>query len=104
MLFSLVWYEADPKNDYRGRGLIHLTHFETYVRCAKETGLDIEKNPELLQTDYNAAIESATWFWKDNNINKVTKNDNSKINDERLTNKVTVIVNPGMKKAKERRD
>ncbi len=66
--------------------------------------MDIEKNPELLQTDYNAAIESATWFWKDNNINKVTKNDNSKINDERLTNKVTVIVNPGMKKAKERRD
>lgn len=100
-LYSVPQY---PNKNYRGRGLIHLTHFETYVRCAKETGLDIEKNPELLQTDYNAAIESATWFWKDNNINKVTKNDNSKINDERLTNKVTVIVNPGMKKAKERRD
>ncbi|MDR2249667.1 glycoside hydrolase family 19 protein [Acinetobacter sp.] len=100
-LYSVPEY---PNKNYRGRGLIHLTHFATYVRCAKETGLDIEKNPELLQTDYNAAIESATWFWKDNNINNITKKDNSKINDEILTNKVTVVVNPGMKKAKERRE
>lgn len=48
--------------------------------------------------------ESATWFWKDNNVNKVTKKDNSKINEDTLTNKVTVIVNSGMKKAKERRE
>ncbi|WP_111893859.1 hypothetical protein [Acinetobacter sp. MB5] len=43
-------------------------------------------------------------FYKYNNINKVTKKDNSKINEDTLTNKVTVIVNSGMKKAKERRE
>lgn len=99
-LYSVPQY---PNKNYRGRGLIHLTHFSTYVKCAKETGLDIEKNPELLQTDFNAAIESATWFWKDNKICKVTAQDSSKIDNDLITNKVTVKVNVGMKQATERR-
>lgn len=92
-----------PNKNYRGRGLIHLTHFSTYVKCAKETGLDIENNPELLQYDFNAAIESATWFWNENRINKITTLDNDKIDDVQITNKITVKVNIGMKQATERR-
>lgn len=99
-LYSVPQY---PNKNYRGRGLIHLTHFSTYVKCAKVTGLDIEKNPELLQTDFNAAIESATWFWKDNKISRVTAQDSSKIDNDLITNKVTVKVNVGMKQATERR-
>lgn len=55
---------AQPGKDFRGRGLIHLTHYETYRQCARETGLPIDSNPELLEKDFAIAIETALWFWK----------------------------------------
>ncbi len=53
-----------PGKDFRGRGLIHLTHYETYKKCARDTGLPIDSNPELLEKDFAVAIETALWFWK----------------------------------------
>jgi predicted chitinase len=53
-----------PGRDFRGRGLIHLTHYETYKKCARDTGLPIDSNPELLEKDFVVAIETALWFWK----------------------------------------
>ena len=63
-----------PGKDFRGRGFIHLTHYETYRRCAQATGLPIDSNPELLENDPDAAIESALWFWKDRDIGPIADN------------------------------
>lgn len=63
-----------PGKDFRGRGLIHLTHYETYKKCAKETGLAIDLNPMLLENDFAVAIEAALWFWKDRNIAAIAEN------------------------------
>jgi predicted chitinase len=60
--------------DFRGRGLIHLTHWETYKKCADETGLPIDENPELLENHFIIAIETALWFWKSRNIASICEN------------------------------
>jgi predicted chitinase len=53
-----------PGKDYRGRGLIHLTHYSHYKPCADATGYPIDSQPELLETDAKVIIESGLWFWK----------------------------------------
>lgn len=85
---------AQPGKDYRGRGLIHLTHYETYKRCADATGLKIDSNPELLESDYQAAIESALWFWKANNIGAIA--DNSSRSGDSAVTAVTSSINVGL--------
>ncbi|UKE68174.1 calcium-binding protein [Xanthomonas cerealis pv. cerealis] len=85
---------AHPGKDYRGRGLIHLTHYETYKSCADATGLKIDSNPELLETDYAAAIESALWFWKTRNIGLIA-DDTSHSGDTAVT-AVTKPINTGL--------
>lgn len=54
---------------YRGRGLKQVTFRDNYSACGKALGIDLVKQPELLQTDMNAA-RSAGWFWKANNCNQ----------------------------------
>lgn len=63
-----------PGKDFRGRGLIHLTHYETYKKCARETGLRVDLNPELLESDFAVAIETALWFWKGMGIAAIAEN------------------------------
>lgn len=53
---------------YRGRGLKQVTFRDNYSACGKALGIDLVKQPELLQADMNAA-RSAGWFWKANNCN-----------------------------------
>lgn len=104
--FHLYGNEADPKNDYRGRGLLHLTHFQGYKDCADGTGLDIVKNPKLLETDYDIAIETGTWFWKNKKngaIVKLTAKESVEINSDSVTTEVTLLVNGGKMKLAERK-
>lgn len=104
--FHLYGNEADPKNDYRGRGLLHLTHFQGYKDCADGTGLDIVKNPKLLETDYDIAIETGTWFWKNKKngaIVKLTAKESVEINSDSITTEVTLLVNGGKMKLAERK-
>lgn len=56
---------------FRGRGLIQLTGRLNYTRASKEIYGDdrLVKNPELVATDKNVAIETSCWFWKARNIN-----------------------------------
>jgi predicted chitinase len=89
-----------PGKDYRGRGLIHLTHYETYKKCAKETGLAVDSNPELLETDFAAAIETALWFWKGRNIAAIAENP-SLAGDAAVT-AVTRPINTGLAGLSER--
>ncbi len=86
---------AQPGKDFRGRGFIHLTHYSTYKKCADATGLAIDSNPELLESDYPAAIESALWFWKDLNIADIA---NSKdLSGDPAVTAVTRPINTGLK-------
>ncbi|MBN6149861.1 calcium-binding protein [Xanthomonas sp. AmX2] len=83
-----------PGKDYRGRGLIHLTHYETYKKCAKETGLSVDSNPELLEDDPAVAIETALWFWKDRKIGAIA--DNPTLSGDAAVTAVTKPVNTGL--------
>jgi predicted chitinase len=83
-----------PGKDYRGRGLIHLTHYETYRRCAIDTGLAITSNPELLETDFSVAIETALWFWSSRKIGEIA--DNPTYVGDAAVAEVTRPINTGL--------
>lgn len=63
---------------YRGRGLFHLTHRETYYAFTQfyqkkynDTTVNFENTPNLLQTNYKFAVLSALWvFGVDKSKNK----------------------------------
>jgi putative chitinase len=55
---------------YRGRGLIQLTGHDNYVKCGQGLGVDLNENPEYLETPEGAA-RSAGWFWNSRNLNQL---------------------------------
>jgi predicted chitinase len=83
-----------PGKDFRGRGLIHLTHFETYKKCAQETGLPIDYNPELLEENFAVAIETALWFWQVRRIAAIAEDPS--LNDDAGVTAVTRPINVGL--------
>lgn len=104
--FHLYGNESYPNNDYRGRGLLHLTHFAGYKDCATGTGLDIVRNPKLLETDYNVAIETGAWFWKnkkDGEILRLAASETIQVNSDSITTAITLLVNGGSMKLAERK-
>jgi putative chitinase len=54
---------------YLGRGLIQLTGKNNYTIFAASIDTPLEEIPEYLQT-FEGAVQSACWFWEQNNINK----------------------------------
>lgn len=54
---------------YRGRGLIQLTGKNNYTLFAAAIDTPLEQIPEYLQT-FEGAVQSACWFWEQNNLNK----------------------------------
>lgn len=83
-----------PGKDFRGRGLIHLTHYETYKKCAKETGLKIDVMPELLESDFAVAIETALWFWQGKNIALIA--EDTSLSENAAVIAVTRPINVGL--------
>lgn len=55
---------------HRGRGAIQLTGKLNYQAFANSVGLTLEDAVHYCET-MNGAIESACWFWKKNNLNKI---------------------------------
>ena len=53
---------------YLGRGLIQLTGKNNYTFFAASIDTPLEEIPEYLQT-FEGAVQSACWFWEQNNIN-----------------------------------
>lgn len=88
-----------PGKDYRGRGLLHLTHAENYRLCALATGLNVYANPELVENNMSAIIESGFWFWNSNKLGLIA---DKKLGSLDKIKEITKIINPGMKGLEER--
>jgi len=104
--FHLYGNDKYPNRDYRGRGLLHLTHFKGYEECAQQTGLDIINNPSLLESNYSVAIETGVWFWKNKKNGKIasiTAGESTKIDSDSITTSITYLVNGGVMKLNERK-
>lgn len=54
---------------YLGRGLIQLTGKNNYTIFAASIDTPLDQIPEYLQT-FEGAVQSACWFWEQNNLNK----------------------------------
>ncbi len=91
---------AYPDNDYRGRGWLHLTHYDAYRRYTAEVGDTIDAHPELVETDTRIILETGLWFWKGNNIGAIA--DAGPVTNERVT-LVTKPINTGLKGLDERK-
>jgi putative chitinase len=60
---------------FRGRGYFLITGRANYERMAKETGIDIVKNPDLA-SDPNVALLIATSYWYNSNLNEIADEGN----------------------------
>lgn len=60
---------------YLGRGLIQLTGKENYQWFAASINLPLEDLPEYMST-FEGAVQSACFFWENNNLNKWADQDN----------------------------
>lgn len=89
-----------PNNDYRGRGLLHLTHYSNYLACATEIGIGVDANPTLVESDTRVIIETGLWYWKANSIGAVA--DNSRLSMDAKVRAVTAKINTGLKALEER--
>ena len=78
---------------YRGRGLIQITGRANYMACGEGLGLDLIKQPELLEKPQHACM-SAAWFW-------ATK-DLSTLADAGQFDKITQRINGGQNGAADR--
>jgi len=75
---------------FRGRGLIQITGRSNYEQVGAGLGVDLIRQPELLeQPDY--AVASACWWWQSRGLNQIA-DANSLAAFERITR----IINGGM--------
>lgn len=53
---------------YKGRGLIQITGRSNYALCGLSLDLPLLDQPDLL-AKYSPSVESACWYWNNNNLN-----------------------------------
>ena len=78
---------------YRGRGLIQITGRANYMTCGEALGLDLIKQPELLEKPQHACM-SAAWFWATKGLNTLA--------DAGQFDKITQRINGGQNGAADR--
>ena len=78
---------------YRGRGLIQITGLDNYRACGTGLQLDLITSPDLLEQD-TTAMRSAGWFWQTNKCGQYASD----------VEKVTLIINGGIKGLEDRRE
>ena len=79
---------------YLGRGLIQITGRANYMTCGEGLGLDLIKQPELLEKPQHACM-SAAWFWATRGLNTLA--------DAGQFDKITRRINGGQNGAAERK-
>ena len=84
---------AGDGSKYRGRGLIQITGRANYMTCGEGLGLDLIKQPELLEKPQHACM-SAAWFWATKGL--------STLADAGLFDKITQRINGGQNGAADR--
>ena len=84
---------AGDGSKYRGRGLIQITGRANYMACSEELGLDLIKQPELLEKPQHACM-SAAWFWATKGL--------STLADAGQFDKITQRINGGQTGAADR--
>ncbi len=84
---------AGDGSKYRGRGLIQITGRANYMACGEALGLDLIKQPELLEKPQHACI-SAAWFWASRGLNTLA--------DAGQFDKITQRINGGQHGAADR--
>jgi len=86
--------EADGDGQkYCGRGLIQITGRANYLECGEALGLDLIKQPELLEVPQYACM-SAAWFWATKGLNTLA--------DAGQFDKITQRINGGQNGAADR--
>ena len=78
---------------YLGRGLIQITGRANYMTCGEGLGLDLIKQPELLEKPQHACM-SAAWFWATRGLNTLA--------DAGQFDKITQRINGGQNGAADR--
>ena len=84
---------AGDGSKYRGRGLIQITGRANYMACGESLGLDLIKQPELLEKPQHACM-SAAWFWATKGL--------STLADAGQFDKITQRINGGQNGAADR--
>ena len=84
---------AGDGSKYRGRGLIQITGRANYMACGEGLGLDLIKQPELLEKPQYACM-SAAWFWASRGLNTLA--------DAGSFSKITSRINGGQNGAADR--
>ena len=86
--------EADGDGQkYCGRGLIQITGRDNYLTCGEALGLDLIKQPGLLEVPQHACM-SAAWFWATKGLNTLA--------DTGQFDKITRRINGGQNGAADR--
>ena len=68
---------------FKGRGLIQITGELNYTTLSKVFGVDLIKNPELLeQPEY--AVRSAMWYWLNHGLSPLADRDDIKSITKRI--------------------
>ena len=78
---------------YRGRGLIQITGRANYMACGEALGIDLIKQPELLEKPQHACM-SAACFWATKGLNTLA--------DAGQFDKITQRINGGQNGATDR--
>ncbi|NNA37520.1 glycoside hydrolase family 19 protein, partial [Pseudomonas lundensis] len=78
---------------FRGRGLIQITGRANYKACGEALGLDLIRQPELLEKPQYACT-SAAWFWASRGLNTLA--------DAGQFDKITQRINGGQNGAADR--
>lgn len=84
---------AGDGSKYRGRGLIQITGRANYMACGEALGIDLIKQPELLEKPQHACM-SAAWFWASRGLNTLA--------DAGRFDQITQRINGGQNGAEDR--